>query len=50
LWISDQAEYTPRNIRTSQERTKQVYAVKIKLGNPDHVLKPGLPAEAQVSQ
>lgn len=44
--ISDQAEYTPRNVRTSDERTKLVYAVKIKIANPDHTLKPGLQAEA----
>ncbi len=50
VWISDQAEYTPRNVRTSDERTKLVYAVKIKLANPDHALKPGLQAEAQLSQ
>lgn len=48
--ISDQAEYTPRNVRTSDERTKLVYAVKIKIDNPDHVLKPGLQAEADLSQ
>lgn len=48
--ISDQAEYTPRNVRTSDERTKLVYAVKIKIHNPDHVLKPGLQAEADLSQ
>jgi HlyD family secretion protein len=44
--ISDQAEYTPRNVRTSDERTKLVYAVKIKIANPDHALKPGVQAEA----
>lgn len=27
---------------------KLVYAVKIKIANPDHVLKPGLQAEAEV--
>ncbi|HZY40470.1 MAG TPA: efflux RND transporter periplasmic adaptor subunit [Anaerolineae bacterium] len=48
--ISDQAEYTPRNVRTSDERTKLVYAVKIKIANPDHALKPGLQAEAQLGQ
>lgn len=50
VWISDRAEYTPRNVRTSDERTKLVYAVKIKIDNPDHVLKPGLQAEADLSQ
>ena len=46
--ISDTAEYTPRNVRTPDERMKLVYAVKIKIANPDHVLKPGLQAEAEV--
>jgi HlyD family secretion protein len=46
--ISDMAEYTPRNVRTPDERMKLVYAVKIKIDNPDHVLKPGLQAEAEV--
>lgn len=46
--ISDQAEYTPRNVRTSDERTKLVYAVKITIANSDHALKPGLQAEAQL--
>jgi HlyD family secretion protein len=50
VFISDQAEFTPRSVRTPDERTKLVYAVKIKIANPDQVLKPGLQAEADVSQ
>ncbi len=46
--ISDTAEYTPRSVRTSNDRAKLVYAMKIKLDNADHVLKPGLQAEAEV--
>jgi HlyD family secretion protein len=46
--ISDTAEYTPRNVRTPNERMKLVYAMKIKIDNPDHVLKPGLQAETEV--
>jgi len=49
-YISDRAEYTPRNVRTSDERTKLVYAVKIKIANADHALKPGLQAEAQLGR
>jgi HlyD family secretion protein len=45
--ISDTAEYTPRSVRTLNERLKLVYAVKIKIDNPDHVLKPGLQAEVE---
>jgi membrane fusion protein YbhG len=46
VYISDQAEYTPRNVRTPDQRAMLVYAVKIRLANPDHTLKPGLQAEA----
>jgi multidrug efflux pump subunit AcrA (membrane-fusion protein) len=48
VFISDTAEFTPRNVRTPDERVKLVYAVKIKIENPDHALKPGLQAEADV--
>ncbi len=45
--ISDQAEFTPRNVRSPDQRAQRVYAVKIKIANPDHALKPGLPAEVK---
>lgn len=44
--ISDQAEFTPRNVQTVASRSTTVYAVKISLPNPDYVLKPGMPADA----
>lgn len=44
--ISSQAEFTPRTIQTRDQRMNQVFAVKIELSNPDHALKPGMPAEA----
>lgn len=43
--IADQAEFTPRNVQTPEERTILVYAVEVQLANPDNVLKPGLPAD-----
>jgi HlyD family secretion protein len=46
--ISDTAEYTPRNVRTPDERMKLVYAMKLKIDNRDRLLKPGLQAEAEV--
>ena len=46
IYISPEAEFTPRNIQTKDERTKLVFAVKIKIPNPDHELKPGMPADA----
>jgi len=46
--ISPQAEFTPKNIQTREERVKQVFAVKVTLANPDHLLKPGMPADAVI--
>jgi len=46
-YISDTAEFTPKSIQTKDERTKQVFGVKIKISNPDQKLKPGMPADAE---
>lgn len=43
-WISDEAEFTPKNIQTREERVSQVYAVKIIVPN-DGTLKINMPAE-----
>jgi HlyD family secretion protein len=48
IYISPEAEFTPKNIQTKDERTKLVYAVKIKIDNPDYELKPGMPADARI--
>jgi HlyD family secretion protein len=47
-YISPEAEFTPKNIQTKDERTKLVFAVKIKIPNPDLELKAGLPADAVI--
>ncbi|HRV95826.1 MAG TPA: SH3 domain-containing protein, partial [Anaerolineae bacterium] len=47
-FISPQAEFTPRNIQSQEERVNLVFAVKIHLDNPDHTLKPGMPADAEL--
>jgi HlyD family secretion protein len=44
--IADQAEFTPKNVQTREERANTVYAVKINLPNPGGALKPGMPADA----
>lgn len=46
VYISPEAEFTPKNIQTREDRVKLVFAVKIELPNPEGQLKPGLPAEA----
>ena len=45
VYISDQAEFTPRNVQTVEGRKTTVYAVKIKVPNPGLELKPGMPAD-----
>ena len=44
-FISPEAEFTPKNVQTPDERAKLVYRVKITLPNPDGVFKPGMPAD-----
>jgi HlyD family secretion protein len=46
-YISDQAEFTPKSIQTKEERTTQVFGIKIEIPNPDRKLKPGMPADAE---
>jgi len=47
-FISEKAEFTPKNIQTQDERVKLVYRVKIELENRDQTLKPGMPADAVI--
>ncbi len=49
-FISPEAEFTPRNIQTPEERTKLVYRIKITLPNPDGVFKPGMPADGYLEK
>jgi len=50
IYISSEAEFTPRNVQTKEERVNTVFAVKIRLPNPEHELKPGMPADATFEQ
>ena len=45
-FISPEAEFTPKNVQTPEQRAKLVYRLKITLPNPQGVFKPGLPADA----
>ncbi len=47
--VSQEAEFTPKNVETREERVKLVFAVEVALAeNPDGVLKPGMPADAVI--
>lgn len=50
LYISPEAEFTPKNIQTKDERTKLVFKVKIAIPNPEYHLKAGMPADAFVAK
>lgn len=44
-WVASRAEFTPRMIQTKEERVTQVYAVKIRVSNPEGKIKIGMPGE-----
>ena len=45
-YVSQVAEFTPKNVQTPEERAKLVFKVKVGLDNPEGVFKPGMPADA----
>jgi HlyD family secretion protein len=47
-YIASEAEFTPKNVQTRDERVKLVYRIKIGLDNADGLFKPGMPAEARL--
>lgn len=47
-FISDQAEFTPKQIQTAEERVKLVYRIKIEVENPRHELKSNMPVDAEL--
>ena len=48
VYISPRAQFTPQNVQMKEEREKMVFAVKIRLDNPEQKLKPGMPADAVI--
>jgi len=46
VFISDEAEFTPKSVQTHEERVKLVYRIKIAVDNSDRRFKPGMPADA----
>lgn len=43
--VASEAEFTPRNVQTREDRDRLVYAVEITLDNPSGELRAGMPAE-----
>lgn len=45
LRMADEAEFTPTNVQTKEDRTRLVYAIVIRVDNPELALKPGMIAD-----
>ncbi|MCC7380322.1 MAG: efflux RND transporter periplasmic adaptor subunit [Deltaproteobacteria bacterium] len=46
--VAAESEFTPRNVQTRQDRDRLVYAVRVRIPNPDRVLRAGMPVEVQI--
>ena len=47
-FISSQAEFTPKQIQTKEERVKLVYRIKVDVDNANHELKNNMPVDAEI--
>jgi len=50
LKVNDEAEFTPKNVQTREERTRLVFGIKIGFDNSDGILKPGMPIEVRLPE
>ena len=47
-FIAPDAEFTPKQIQTTEERVKLVYRIKIDVDNRSHELKGNMPVDAEL--
>lgn len=47
-YISERAEFTPRNVQTADDRSKLVYRIKVAIDNASGLFKVGMPVEAEI--
>jgi HlyD family secretion protein len=47
-FISSEAEFTPKQIQTKEERVKLVYRIKVDVDNAGHELKNNMPVDAEI--
>lgn len=47
-YIASEAEFTPKNVQTPEERVKLVFGVKVRVKNERNELKPGMPADVRI--
>jgi HlyD family secretion protein len=48
IYISSEAEFTPKNVQTKEERVKLVFGVKVSVKNEHSELKPSMPADVRI--
>ncbi|TAM90318.1 HlyD family efflux transporter periplasmic adaptor subunit, partial [bacterium] len=46
--IDQQAQFTPQNVQTSEDRANLTFGVKVRVHDPEHVLRGGTTAEVVV--
>jgi len=46
--IYEQAEFTPKNVETKEERVKLVFGAEVSVDNKEELLKPGMPADVVI--
>jgi len=47
-FIASEAEFTPKQIQTSEERVKLVYRIKVEIDNSKRELKLNMPVDAEI--
>jgi HlyD family secretion protein len=47
-YISSEAEFTPKNVQTQEERVKLVFGLKVSVKNLNDELKPSMPADVRI--
>ena len=48
-YVSPRAEFTPRNVQTREDRERLVYAVEVRISNPNMALRAGMPVEVTIA-
>ncbi|MBA4358638.1 MAG: hypothetical protein C0405_13035 [Desulfovibrio sp.] len=48
-YVASKAEFTPKTVQTPKERVTLVFRTKVRVDNPEHRLRPGMPGEAIVT-
>jgi multidrug resistance efflux pump len=50
IHVASVSEFTPRNVQSPDERRHQVFAVKVRVADPDGVFKSGMAAEVTLTR